>query len=553
MTKKEKRRYGYMERFLLLTLLEGKLTQVEAYRKLRSLLFHFGVWQRLKSERVVSQFEKVDQAFEHLQKKGVVAETKGVYRLTEKGRTDAEELHRGVIKFALKVDDFLSNGETASKFSAFVNALFSALKLVVGFLSNSMALIADGMDNLIDTFSSVTTFFGIKYKKEIYSTAIVLVLMFFTSITLGYQALSRFIHPEAIEVGFLPIFVAVFSGIIFSLLSVYQHFVGKRYESLTLISQSIDSRNHAIVAAAVLIGFICAGFGVMIIDSVVSLVVAILILWSAIELSLEAFRAARGVEVDFSKFKKGYEAKLDKYKWNYFRTWTLSELRDFKSKEDLVSEFKRAFALAGVPLVHEFDLSLSRGFDYESNVDAFLNELAAEGSAMEHQGKFIITRSGEREMNKQSMPKRHRLVGLMKGNRFELKVDSKLKNLPVISDFVSDAMKQLGADLESIFKVQMAVDEACTNIIEHGYLKEGEGSINIICRKPRDDLIVTIKDKGRPFDPNFFSSASYEFDEQKLSGLGIYIIKGLMNEVSYHPDEKGNELTMVKHLTQTGG
>ena len=192
-------------------------------------------------------------------------------------------------------------------------------------------------------------------------------------------------------------------------------------------------------------------------------------------------------------------------------------------------------------------------------MDAFLTELAAEGHIVEMQERFLITRSGERELSKQSKPRRQRLADLIKGNRFELKVDSKLENLIIISDFVSEALKQLGVDLATIFKVQMAVDEACANIIENGYTKEEDGPISITCRKPRNDLMITIKDKGRPLGTDFISSASPEIDladldECELGKLGLYLIKRLMDDVSCHSNsKKGNELIMIKRLSQTDG
>lgn len=212
-----------------------------------------------------------------------------------------------MLKFGLKVKESLSSGETASKFSVLVNLILSALKLGVGLLVNSMGLIADGLDNLTDVFSSIVAFFGIKYKREIYSTAFIILVMFIVGVSIGYQAISRLLHPQPVDAGLWAILAAVVSGIICYLMSMYQHFVGKRSGSLSLLSQSTDSKNHVFVAAAVLIGIIFARFGILIVDSLVGIVVAFLILKSAIELTTETFKVARGAELDFSKFKRGYE------------------------------------------------------------------------------------------------------------------------------------------------------------------------------------------------------------------------------------------------------
>ncbi len=139
----------------------------------------------------------------------------------------------------------------------------------------------------------------------------------------------------------------------------------------------------------------------------------------------------------------------------------------------------------------------------------------------------------------------------MRSKRFELEIEARLENLSAISNFIARAMKQAGADKADIFKVQMAVDEACTNIIRHAY-SEQKGVIILICEFVNDSLIVIIKDKGKIFDASSVPSPDLEadLDKRKIGGLGIYLMRRLMNEVRYTFDAKmGNVLTMRKHLT----
>jgi len=138
----------------------------------------------------------------------------------------------------------------------------------------------------------------------------------------------------------------------------------------------------------------------------------------------------------------------------------------------------------------------------------------------------------------------------MKGKRFELKVDSKLESLSIISDFITKVMERVGSEARSIFEVQMAVDEACTNIIQYAY-PEQKGVIALICELVDDEFVVTIRDKGEPFDPCSVPPPDLEadLDKRKVGGLGIYFIRKMMDEVSYDFDaEKGNKLTMRKKL-----
>lgn len=149
-------------------------------------------------------------------------------------------------------------------------------------------------------------------------------------------------------------------------------------------------------------------------------------------------------------------------------------------------------------------------------------------------------------------PERYRLARLMKGKRFELEVDSKLESLPIINDSIAKMLKGIGAGERTIFEVQMAVDEACTNIIKHAYSGE-EGPITLICELVDDEFVVTIRDRGKPFDPSSVPVPDLhaDLDKRRIGGLGIHFMRKMMDEVSYDFDaEKGNKLTMRKRLAK---
>jgi serine/threonine-protein kinase RsbW len=153
-------------------------------------------------------------------------------------------------------------------------------------------------------------------------------------------------------------------------------------------------------------------------------------------------------------------------------------------------------------------------------------------------------------MSRQPKPEGYRPVKSMKENRFELKVDSSLENLSIISDFITKVMRQIGAKGKNISEVQLAVDEACTNVIRHAY-SERKDIITVALEIVDEDLIVTITDRGKPFEPSSIPPPDLESDvgERKIGGLGIYFMRKLMDEVSYSFDtEEGNKLTMRKHL-----
>ena len=138
----------------------------------------------------------------------------------------------------------------------------------------------------------------------------------------------------------------------------------------------------------------------------------------------------------------------------------------------------------------------------------------------------------------------------MRSSRFELKVKSELESLEIIGDFIAETLGKFGVGEATIYQVQLAADEACTNIIKYAY-PEGEGSISLVLDMANDDLVVTITDRGKPFDPDSISppDLSADLDTRKVGGLGIYFIRKLMDDVSYTFDpQKGNQLTMLKRL-----
>lgn len=138
---------------------------------------------------------------------------------------------------------------------------------------------------------------------------------------------------------------------------------------------------------------------------------------------------------------------------------------------------------------------------------------------------------------------------------FELKIESDLKNLEVVSDFVTKTMRALGAKNEKdVFAVQLAVDEALTNIIEHAYVGQKTGKITVRCKlsESKKEFTVKLLDSGKPFDPRTVATpdTEAELEDRKVGGLGIFFMKRYVQTVKYASRVKENELTMSKILTE---
>jgi anti-sigma regulatory factor (Ser/Thr protein kinase) len=134
-----------------------------------------------------------------------------------------------------------------------------------------------------------------------------------------------------------------------------------------------------------------------------------------------------------------------------------------------------------------------------------------------------------------------------------LTVPGRFESLARISEFVTQVARDAGFDEDEVFHVQMAVDEACSNVIEHAYGQGVRGDITLICSDAQaGDLRIDIHDRGKPFDPDTVPSpqiaeGAVDLDDMKAGGLGLFFMRKLMDEVTFRFDKQtGNQLTMVK-------
>ena len=132
-----------------------------------------------------------------------------------------------------------------------------------------------------------------------------------------------------------------------------------------------------------------------------------------------------------------------------------------------------------------------------------------------------------------------------------LRINSDVSNLAAVADFITTAAQQSGLNERDIYDVQMAVDEAVTNSIQHAYHGRTNGHIEIRCERRADDLIVEIVDGGKPFDASKVPTPRTRgpLSRRSIGGLGVFFMKKLMDEVEFtNLAEGGNRVRMVKHI-----
>ena len=138
--------------------------------------------------------------------------------------------------------------------------------------------------------------------------------------------------------------------------------------------------------------------------------------------------------------------------------------------------------------------------------------------------------------------------------KFTLQVPSSTENLALIREFVTTVGRQAQFEEAEILNLELAVDEACANVIEHAYGHDITKEVVVRAKFDEESLQISVIDEGLGFDPNKTPQDSVEqlIHDRKSGGLGIRLIKKLMDDVSYEivPGQK-NELHMIKKIRKS--
>ncbi len=139
---------------------------------------------------------------------------------------------------------------------------------------------------------------------------------------------------------------------------------------------------------------------------------------------------------------------------------------------------------------------------------------------------------------------------------FQLHVPSSTENLAMIRDFVGSIGERAGMTPDELMKLELAVDEACANVMEHAYGSVATHEVTVKATLDSEAVQIAIVDTGRGFDPTAIDEVDLEqlIRDRKSGGLGLHLIRKLMDEVSYQivPGQK-NELKMIKRLKKRDG
>ena len=188
------------------------------------------------------------------------------------------------------------------------NVILCGFKMLVGFLSGSVAITADAINNLSDASSSIISLLGFKLSEkpaddehpyghgryEYLSALTVAALVLVIGFEMAGSSLDKILHPSPVDFGLFPVIVLVASILVKLWMALFNYKIGKRINSATLIATAKDSRNDVISTAAVLASAVISHFTSLQLDGWMGMAVALFILYSAYGLIVDSISPLLG-------------------------------------------------------------------------------------------------------------------------------------------------------------------------------------------------------------------------------------------------------------------
>ena len=139
-------------------------------------------------------------------------------------------------------------------------------------------------------------------------------------------------------------------------------------------------------------------------------------------------------------------------------------------------------------------------------------------------------------------------LGTGKGKHLTMKND--ISQIPLLAGFMDGVAEENGLDPGLAMHLNLAIEEAATNVMMYAYPEGTDGDVDLGASRQGDKLIFTLADTGRPFDPTAAPEAdiSASLEDRPIGGLGIHLVRTIMDSVSYRRAEGKNVLTMIKHI-----
>jgi serine/threonine-protein kinase RsbW len=127
-----------------------------------------------------------------------------------------------------------------------------------------------------------------------------------------------------------------------------------------------------------------------------------------------------------------------------------------------------------------------------------------------------------------------------------------MEYLETFRSYVLEKAEKWGIDQETLFKIELVLEELLTNVIRYAYVDGGSGDVEVECSFQRDNrFYLSIQDWGKPFDPlqREDPDLTKGVNEREIGGLGIHLVRQMADQVSYNREENSNKVHLCFQIS----
>ena len=134
--------------------------------------------------------------------------------------------------------------------------------------------------------------------------------------------------------------------------------------------------------------------------------------------------------------------------------------------------------------------------------------------------------------------------------RKELRIKNQISELEKVAQFIEEIGEELGLSMELQMNLNLVMEEMVTNVIFYAYPEGEVEDIELLAKSDGKELTFVLSDQGKEFDPTAKEDTDLDVNpaDRELGGMGIFIVKNIMNKVTYQRLEGKNLLTMTKGI-----
>ena len=132
----------------------------------------------------------------------------------------------------------------------------------------------------------------------------------------------------------------------------------------------------------------------------------------------------------------------------------------------------------------------------------------------------------------------------------ELRIKNQVSELEKVFQFLDEIGDELKLSMEMVMNLKLVMEEMVSNVIFYAYPEGTDADIELFAESDDKELTFVLSDQGQAFDPTMKEDSDVSINpaEREIGGLGIFIVKNIMNQVSYQRLEGKNLLTMTKGI-----